>query len=66
MPLNVKINPVLGYTSIIFKGDFTLPDYEPFARDARNQNTASIKRFDSVEISQLKLELESICNQINK
>lgn len=57
--LEVKINKELGYSKIIFKGNFTLPDYNPFARDVFG-NIAQNKKLDYTDISQIRTELEKL------
>ncbi len=62
-PLEVEINKESGYTKIILKGNFPLPEYEPLNQDGFG-NIPQNKKLDSVDISQMRLELEKLINYI--
>lgn len=59
IPLEIRVNKKLKYSRVIVKGDFNLPDYEPFAKDLFG-NIAQNKQLGSIDISQIKSELKKL------
>ena len=59
MPLEIKINEELGYSKMMVKGTFVLPDYRPVANDIFG-NTFQNKKLDSIDISQIRYELKKL------
>ena len=63
VPLAVKINPVLGYTKIMVKGNFEMGDgYIPFAQDPFG-NVVYNKRIPATDIPTIISELERLAQQ---
>ena len=58
-PLDIKINGQKRYSVIIFKGDFSLPEYETFIQDPYGNNI-QCKKIDSIAIPDVRSELEKL------
>ena len=61
IPIEVKLNSQLGYSQVIVKGDFTLREYEIFARDAFG-NKIQNKRVGSTDLSEIREEIRHLAN----
>ncbi|MBW3023316.1 hypothetical protein KY308_04395 [Candidatus Woesearchaeota archaeon] len=57
IPVEFKINPMLGYATIIAKAEFNIPEYKVFARDYFG-NIMQAKRINSINPSEVRRELE--------
>lgn len=62
MPVEIKVNPQMGYTSFIVKSDCEWSGYEPFVTDDSN-NIAQQKKFGTTDIAGVRRELESLAKE---
>ncbi len=60
IPLDVKINPELHYTTIILKSDFRIPSYDNFEHDSFG-NFIQSKTLEIYKWGDLRPEIASIC-----
>lgn len=59
IPLEIKINKEIGYSTIVVKGNFHIPKYDEFCRDVFD-NIMQIKVLYSLSVSQILQELDDL------
>ncbi len=62
IPLEVRLNAALGYTTIILKGDFLLPSYKPFISDPFG-NLIQDQTLMTTDFSCVKAELARLASE---